>query len=153
MENMEISWTATYDIYNQCIFLVLTYGSETWHLTNEQEQKLRSTQRGMEGKMLGITWRQKASNMDTGTNKGWGYTYGNQKEEMVLGRPHYAQNGQQMDKESNGMATKKLQEKPGEGKNQVERRNSGIRWCKMELINIRQRKVEGVGKGLCSVVV
>ncbi len=28
---------------------------------------------------------------------------------------------------SNGMATKKLEEKPGEAKNQVERRNSGIR--------------------------
>ncbi len=28
-----------------------------WHLTGEQEQKLRSAQRGMERKLLGITWR------------------------------------------------------------------------------------------------
>ncbi len=44
-------------VYNQCILPVLTYGSKTWHLTKEQEQKLRSAQRGMERKMLGITWR------------------------------------------------------------------------------------------------
>ncbi len=44
-------------IYNQCNLPVLTYGSETWHLTKEQEQKLKSAQRGMERKMLGITWR------------------------------------------------------------------------------------------------
>ncbi len=44
-------------IYNQCILPVLTYGSETWHLTKEQERKLRSAQRRMERKMFGITWR------------------------------------------------------------------------------------------------
>ncbi len=45
-------------VYNQCILPVLTYGSETWHLTKkEQERKLRSTQRGMERKMLCITWK------------------------------------------------------------------------------------------------
>ncbi len=40
-------------VYNQCILPVLTYGSETWHLTKEEERK----QRGMEMKMLDITWR------------------------------------------------------------------------------------------------
>ncbi len=44
-------------VYSECILSVLTYGSETWHLTKEQERKLRSAQRGMERKMLGITWR------------------------------------------------------------------------------------------------
>ncbi len=44
-------------IYNQCILPVLTCGSETWHLTKEQEQRLRSAQRGMEKKMFGVTWR------------------------------------------------------------------------------------------------
>ncbi len=46
-------------VYNQCILPVLTYGSETWCLTKELERKLRSAQRGMERKMLGITWRDK----------------------------------------------------------------------------------------------
>ncbi len=44
-------------VYNQCVLPVLTYGSEIWHLTKEQERKLRSAQRRMESKMLGITWR------------------------------------------------------------------------------------------------
>ncbi len=44
-------------VYNQCIIPVLTYGLETWRLTKELERKLRSAQRGMKRKMLGITWR------------------------------------------------------------------------------------------------
>ncbi len=46
-------------VYNQCILPVLTYGSETWRVTKELERKLRSPQRGMERRMLGITWRDK----------------------------------------------------------------------------------------------
>ncbi len=46
-------------VYNQCILPVLTYGSETWCLTKELERKLRSAHRGMERRMLGITWRDK----------------------------------------------------------------------------------------------
>ncbi len=44
-------------VYNQCILPVLTNGLETWRLTKESERKLRSAQRGMERRMLGITWR------------------------------------------------------------------------------------------------
>ncbi len=44
-------------VYNQCVLPILTYGSKTWHLTKEQERKLRSARRGMERKMLGITRR------------------------------------------------------------------------------------------------
>ncbi len=44
-------------VYNHCTLPVLTYGSETWRLTKELERKLRSAQRGMERRMLGITWR------------------------------------------------------------------------------------------------
>ncbi len=44
-------------VYNQCILPVLMYGSENWRLTKELERKLRSAQRGMERRMLGITWR------------------------------------------------------------------------------------------------
>ncbi len=42
-------------VYNQCILPVLTYGLDTWRLTKELERKLRSAQRGMERRMLGIT--------------------------------------------------------------------------------------------------
>ncbi len=44
-------------VYNQCILPVPTYGAETWRLPKELERKLRSAQRGMERRMLGITWR------------------------------------------------------------------------------------------------
>ncbi len=43
--------------YNQLTLPVLTYGSETWRLTKELEKKRRSAQRGMERRMLGVTWR------------------------------------------------------------------------------------------------
>ncbi len=45
------------EVYNQCILPVLTYESETWRLTKELQIKLRSAQRGMERRLLGITWR------------------------------------------------------------------------------------------------
>ncbi len=44
-------------VYNQCILPFLMYGLETLLLTKELERKLRSAQRGMERRMLGITWR------------------------------------------------------------------------------------------------
>ncbi len=40
---------------------------------------------------------------------------------------------------------KKLQEKPRKAENQVETRSSGIRWCRMEYANIRERW-KGLGK-------
>ncbi len=47
------------EVINQCVLLVLTYWSETWHVTKELERKLRSAQRGMERRMTSITWRDK----------------------------------------------------------------------------------------------
>ncbi len=46
-------------VYNQCILPALTYGSEAWRLTKESERKLRSAQRGMERRMVSISWRDK----------------------------------------------------------------------------------------------
>ncbi len=46
-------------VYKHYILLVLTYGLETCRLTKESERKLRSAQREMERKMLGVTWRDK----------------------------------------------------------------------------------------------
>ena len=42
-------------VYNHCILPVLTYGAETWRLTKKLENKLRTAQRAMERKMLGLT--------------------------------------------------------------------------------------------------
>ncbi len=55
--NSNLPFSLKRKVYNQCILLVLTYGSETWRLTKELERKLRSAQRGTERRMLGITWR------------------------------------------------------------------------------------------------
>ncbi len=44
-------------VYNKCILPVLTYGSDTWLLTKELERNLRRAPRGMERRMVGITWR------------------------------------------------------------------------------------------------
>ncbi len=55
--NSNLSLSLKRKVYNQCILPVLTYGSETWRLTKELERKLKSAQKGMERRMLGITWR------------------------------------------------------------------------------------------------
>ncbi len=55
--NSNLPFSLKRKVYNQCILLVLTYGSETWRLIKELEKKLRSAQRGMERRLLGITWR------------------------------------------------------------------------------------------------
>ena len=49
-------------VMNQCVLPVLTYGSETWTLTNRMATKLKVTQRKMERIMLGITLRDKKRN-------------------------------------------------------------------------------------------
>ncbi len=55
--NCNLSPSLKRKVYNQCVLPVLAYSSEAWHLTKEQERKLRNAQRGMERKMLCITWR------------------------------------------------------------------------------------------------
>ena len=44
-------------VFNQQVLPVLTYGSESWSLTKTLERKLRTTQRGMERIMVGVTLR------------------------------------------------------------------------------------------------
>ncbi len=57
--NSNLPFSLKRKIYNHCILLILTNGPETWHLTKELERKLRSAQRGMVRRMLGITWKDK----------------------------------------------------------------------------------------------
>ncbi len=41
----------------QCVLPVLTYGAGAWRRTKHLERQPRSAQRGMERKMLCVTWR------------------------------------------------------------------------------------------------
>ena len=50
-------------VYNQCVQAALTYGCQTWAITKRMQERLRTTQRGMERAMLGI------SRVDRKTNK------------------------------------------------------------------------------------
>ncbi len=46
-------------VYNHRILPVLTYRSKTWRLTKELKRKLRSAQKLMGRRVVGITWRDK----------------------------------------------------------------------------------------------
>ena len=48
-------------VYNQCILTTMTYGAETWTTTNELNNKLITTQRAMERKMVHLTIRDKVN--------------------------------------------------------------------------------------------
>ena len=41
--------------FNECVLPVMTYGCETWSLSNTQLEKLITTQRKMERIMVGVT--------------------------------------------------------------------------------------------------
>ncbi|KAI1712838.1 putative uncharacterized transposon-derived protein F52C9.6 [Ditylenchus destructor] len=47
------------NIFNTTILAALLYGCETWSLTKTQENRLRTTQRAMERRILGISLRDK----------------------------------------------------------------------------------------------
>ena len=51
-------------VFNQCIIPVLSYGSETWTTTNKLEKKLRVTERAMERIMIGVTRRDRVTNLN-----------------------------------------------------------------------------------------
>jgi hypothetical protein len=51
-------------VFKQCIIPTITYGCQTWTLTKQINQKLRTTQRAMERKMLGIKLQDKVPNTD-----------------------------------------------------------------------------------------
>ena len=47
--------------FNECILPVMTYGRETWSLSNTQFEKLVATQRKMERIMVGVTLKDRKS--------------------------------------------------------------------------------------------
>eukprot|EP00795_Rhopilema_esculentum_P001934 gene1934-16443_t len=57
-------------IMNTVILPSMTYGAETWSLTNRQREKLAVTQRSMERSMLGVTRRDKIRNEDLRSRTG-----------------------------------------------------------------------------------
>lgn len=42
-------------VYDQCVLPVMTCGAETWRLTKQLVRNLGSAQRAMEGRMIGVT--------------------------------------------------------------------------------------------------
>ena len=51
-------------MYDQCVLPAMSYGAETWTTTKQLEQKLRTTQRAMERRMLKITLKDRIRNSD-----------------------------------------------------------------------------------------
>src|SRR5271156_1907593 len=50
-------------VYNQCELTAMTYGSQTWAITKRMQERLRITQRSMEMAMVGITRRNRNTNV------------------------------------------------------------------------------------------
>lgn len=64
VKNKDLSMHIKRKTFNTCILPCLTYGCETWALTDSLRQKLASTQRAMERSILGIRLSDKISNME-----------------------------------------------------------------------------------------
>ena len=50
-------------VFNYCVLPAMTYGSETWTLTKQAQNKLAATQTKMERSMLNITYKDRKSNI------------------------------------------------------------------------------------------
>ena len=57
LTDKDIPMTLRSRVYDQCVLTTIVYGAETWSTTREMEQKLITTQRAMERKMLSISLR------------------------------------------------------------------------------------------------
>ena len=51
-------------VFNQCIIPVLSYGAETWTTTKKLEKKLQVTERAMERIMIGVTRKDRVTNVN-----------------------------------------------------------------------------------------
>ena len=50
-------------VYNSCVLPAMTYGTETWTLTNQAQNKLAAAQTKMERSMLNITYKDRKTNI------------------------------------------------------------------------------------------
>ena len=57
-------------IFDTVVLLAMTYGAETWSMTQQLRKKLEVAQRSMERAMLGITRREKIRNEVVRSNEG-----------------------------------------------------------------------------------
>lgn len=64
MKNEEFSIKLKRKLYESCVLPVLTYGCQTWALTNTQLRKLSVCQRAMERSMLGVRRRDRKRNTE-----------------------------------------------------------------------------------------
>jgi len=58
-------------VYNSCIHPAVTYGSETWALTNQGKNKLAAAHKKMERNMLNITYWDRKTNVGKSKDKGY----------------------------------------------------------------------------------
>ena len=54
MKNEELAMRVKSKLFNSCILPILTYGCQTWALTNAHLNKLKVCQRSMERSMVGV---------------------------------------------------------------------------------------------------
>lgn len=59
MKNKEMPMTEKRKVFNACILPCLTYGCQTWALTEQQQNKLNICQNGIERSVLGVRRRDK----------------------------------------------------------------------------------------------
>ena len=50
-------------VYNSCVMPAMTYGTETWTLTKQAQNKLAAAQTKMERSMLNITYKDRKTNI------------------------------------------------------------------------------------------
>ena len=50
-------------VYNSCVLPAMTYGTETWTLTKQAQNKLAAAQTKMERSMLNITYKDRKTNI------------------------------------------------------------------------------------------
>ena len=85
-------------VYNSCVLTSMTYGAETWTLTNQAQRKLAAAQTKMERSMLNITHTYRSTNIwvreRTTSHR---YNQHCKKNEMVLGRAYQPPQRRPMD--------------------------------------------------------
>ena len=58
----EIPMNLKRKVFDQCILPTMTYGAETWAVTNKMDKKIAAAQYNMERNMLGITYKDRKTN-------------------------------------------------------------------------------------------
>ena len=85
-------------VYNSCVLPTMTYGTETWTLTKQAQNKLAAAQIKMERSMFNITYKTRNTNIWVRERaKVIYYNQHCEKNEMVLGRAYQRHQRRPMD--------------------------------------------------------